>query len=181
MTPAVTYPLALTGSTVRLREWRDEDASLLVGLFDDPEVRRWTPMPNPFSLPAAVAYLERARQARLGGQRVQLAITTDGEAPLGEVLLFGIDGERSEGELGYVVGVNFRGRGLAAESLTLLMGYAHGTLGIARLLLRIDPGNAASCAVARRCGFTLTDDPPLPQQVPGGRANLRTWELLPRG
>jgi RimJ/RimL family protein N-acetyltransferase len=180
MTPAATYPLVLTGSGVNLREWRDDDAPLLVGLFDDPEIRRWTPMPNPFDLPAAEAYLERARQARLGGHRVQLAITADGAAPLGEVLLFGIDHERSEAELGYVVGAAFRGQGLAGAALTLLMGYAHGTLDIARLLLRIDPGNAASCAVARRCGFRLTTEPPVPQQVPGGRANLRTWELLPR-
>jgi len=179
MMPAVTYPLVLTGAKVRLREWRDDDAPLLVGLFDDPEVRRWTPIPCPFDLPAARAYLERARQARRGGQRVQLAITVDGRAPRGEVLLFGIDHERSQAELGYVVGRPFRGQGLATASLTLLMEYAHSPLGIRRLLLRIDPGNTASCAVARRCGFTLTDEPPVPQQVPGGQANLRTWELLP--
>ena len=179
MTPAATYPLVLTGTTVRLREWRGDDAPLLVGLFDDPEVRRWTPVPNPFDLPAAEAYLERARQARLNGHRVQLAITADDEAPRGEVLLFGMDHERSEAELGYVMGAAFRGQGLAAASLTLMVGYAHRTLGIYRLLLRIDPGNVASCAVARRCGFALTDEPAVPQQVPGGRANLRTWELLP--
>ena len=180
MTRALTYPLVLTGATVRLREWRTEDAPLLVSLFDDPEVRRWTPMPNPFDLPAAEGYLERARQARLGGHRVQLAITRDGDEPRGEVLLFGIDHERSEAELGYVVGAAHRGQGLAVESLTLLQEYARRTLSPARLLLRIDPGNAASCAVARRCGFTLTDEPAVPQQVPGGEANLRTWELLPR-
>src|SRR4051812_27788263 len=164
MTPAVTYPLVLTGATAHLREWRDSDAPLLVGLFDDPEVRRWTPIPNPFDLPAAEAYLERARQARRAGQRVQLAITVDGGAPRGEVLLFGIDHERSEAELGYVVGAAYRGHGLPGASLPLLMGYAGSALPLGRLLLRIDPGNGGSHVVARRCGFTLTDDPVVPQE-----------------
>ena len=176
----MTHPLALSGTAVRLREWRPADAPLLVGLFDDELVRRFTPLPNPFDLPAAEAYLERARRARHDGQRVQLAITADGEEPLGEVLLFGIDHDRSEAELGYVVGAAHRGRGLASGALILMAGYARDRLDLTRLLLRIDPGNAASCAVARRAGFTLTDEPPLPQQVPGGRANLRTWEQLPR-
>ncbi len=179
MPPPVTQPLALTGAAVRLREWCPEDAPLLVALFDDDLVRRFTPLPNPFDRPAAEAYLERARKARRDGQRVQLAITADGGEPLGEVLLFGIDHDRSEAELGYVVGAAHRGRGLATGALALMSGYAR-SLGLTRLLLRIDPGNTASCAVARRCGFTLTDEPPLPQQVPGGRANLRTWEQLPR-
>ena len=69
-----------------------------------------------------------------------MAITADGGRPLGEVLLFGVDAGLKEAELGYLVGAPFRRRGLASGALSLLSGYAHGSLGLSRLLLRIDPG-----------------------------------------
>jgi RimJ/RimL family protein N-acetyltransferase len=175
---APSYPLVLRGPGVVLREWRSADAPLMVELFDDVEIRRWTPMPSPFDLVAARAYLDSAREARQAGRRVQLAITEQGARPCGEVLLFSIDHERSEGELGYVLGAAYRGRGLASGALRVLVAYARDELRLRRLVLRIDPRNAASVRVAQRTGFTLTDEPPVPQTVPGGRANLRTWELL---
>ena len=47
-----------------------------------------------------------------------------------------------------------------------------------RLLLRIDPGNLASTAVARRCGYRLTGEPPILQEGPHGPTSLDTWELV---
>jgi RimJ/RimL family protein N-acetyltransferase len=135
-------------------------------------------MPSPFDVEAGIAYLKRAYQGRISGQRIQLAVTVDGGRPLGEVLLFGVDAGLKEAELGYLVGAPHRRRGLASGALALLSGYAHGTLGLRRLLLRIDPGNSASTAVARRCGYRLTGEPPILQEGPYGPSSLDTWELV---
>ncbi|GAA3909997.1 GNAT family N-acetyltransferase [Actinoplanes auranticolor] len=175
------YPIALTGDGMSLREWRDEDLDDLVRLLDEPEIARWTPMPSPFDLEAGVAYLKRARQSRANGQRIQLAITVDGARPVGEVLLFGVDAGVREAELGYLVGSAYRRRGLASAALSLLSGYARSTLGLSRLVLRIDPANTASCAVARRCGYRLTGEPPILQEGPYGPSSLDTWELVSAG
>jgi RimJ/RimL family protein N-acetyltransferase len=172
------FPISLAGEGVRLREWRSEDLDDLVMLLDEPDIARWTPMPSPFDVEAGIAYLKRAHQGRVRGQRIQLAITADGGRPLGEVLLFGVDAGLKEAELGYLVGAPFRHRGLASAALILLSGYAHGTLGLRRLLLRIDPGNTASTAVARRCGYRLTGEPPILQEGPYGPSSLDTWELV---
>jgi RimJ/RimL family protein N-acetyltransferase len=172
------FPISLTGDGIQLREWRSEDLDDLVDLLDEPDIARWTPMPSPFDMEAGIAYLKRAHQGRIGGQRIQLAITADGGKPLGEVLLFGVDAGLKEAELGYLVGAAHRRRGLASGALSLLAGYAHGTLGLRRLLLRIDPGNSASTAVARRCGFRLTGEPPILQEGPYGPSSLDTWELV---
>jgi RimJ/RimL family protein N-acetyltransferase len=172
------FPITLTGDGITLREWRQDDLDDLVELLDEPDIARWTPMPSPFDMAAGIAYLKRAHQGRTGGQRIQLAITADGHQPLGEVLLFGVDGGLKEAELGYLVGAAYRRRGLAARSLSLLSGYARSTLGLSRLLLRIDPGNAASCAVAQRCGYRLTGEPPILQEGPYGPTSLDTWELV---
>lgn len=177
MSGRLPYPITLTGGGVQLREWRADDLADLVVLLDEPDVARWTPMPSPFDLEAGRAYLARARQLRMSGQRIQLAITVDGGTPLGEVLLFGMDVRLREAELGYLVGAAYRRRGLASRALNLLVGYARSTLRLNRLLLRIDAANAASCAVARRCGFRLADDPPIVQEGPHGRTDLQTWEM----
>jgi RimJ/RimL family protein N-acetyltransferase len=177
-TGRLPFPITLTGEGVQLREWRSEDLDDLVELLDEPDIARWTPMPSPFDVDAGIAYLKRAYQGRTTGQRIQLAITVDGGRPLGEVLLFGVDAGLREAELGYLVGAAHRRRGLASGSLSLLSGYARTTLGLSRLLLRIDPGNTASTAVARRCGFQLTGEPPILQEGPYGPSSLDTWELV---
>ena len=175
------YPIALTGDGLSLREWRDEDLADLVDLLDEPDIARWTPMPSPFDLEAGVAYLKRSRQSRANGQRIQLAITLPDDRPVGEVLLFGVDAGLREAELGYLVGAAHRRRGLASAALSLMSGYARSTLGLNRLLLRIDPANVASCAVARRCGYRLTGEPPILQEGPYGPSSLDTWELIAPG
>jgi RimJ/RimL family protein N-acetyltransferase len=178
VTGRLPFPITLTGDGVTLREWQSDDLDDLVELLDEPDIARWTPMPSPFDVAAGIAYLKRAHQGRISGQRIQLAITSDGDRPLGEVLLFGVDAGRKEAELGYLVGAHHRRRGLAARSLSLLSGYARSTLGLSRLLLRIDPANTASCAVAQRCGYRLTGEPPILQEGPYGPSSLDTWELV---
>jgi RimJ/RimL family protein N-acetyltransferase len=172
------FPLTLTGDGIVLREWHSEDLDDLVEMLDEPDIARWTPMPSPFDVAAGIAYLKRAHQGRVSGQRIQLAITVDGGRPLGEVLLFGVDAGLKEAELGYLVGARHRRRGLASASLSLLSAYAKSTLTLSRLLLRIDPGNTASTAVARRCGYRLTGEAPILQVGPYGPTSLDTWELV---
>jgi L-amino acid N-acyltransferase YncA len=97
------------------------------------------------------------------------------------MLLFGLDAGLREAELGYLVGAAHRRRGFASVALSLLSGYARSTLGLHRLLLRIDAANTASCAVARRCGYRLTGEPPILQEGPYGPSSLDTWELISPG
>jgi hypothetical protein len=79
--------IQLTGHGLVLREWTDDDLPAMVDQFDDPEVDRWAPLRAPFNLDAAHDYLGEARHLRTNGQRMQLAVTIDGNTPLGEILL----------------------------------------------------------------------------------------------
>ncbi|MFK0248856.1 GNAT family N-acetyltransferase [Amycolatopsis azurea] len=165
----------LTGEGLVLREWTEDDVAYLPGLFDDPAVARFTPLPSPFDEVAAKGHLEKALLRRAEGTGRRLAITTDGEEPLGEVVLF--LQEAGHVELGYAVGPAHRGQDLAARSLRVLTAYAL-ELGLGPLRLKIDAGNAASEAVARRVGYALTDAPPEAKVEKGLEITLLTWEYV---
>jgi RimJ/RimL family protein N-acetyltransferase len=149
----------------------------MVRLFDDPDVVRWTPLPSPFDLAAAQAYLVRIRRAREAGAAIHLAITTDGQAALGEVLLFRVGDERRDVELAYAVGAEFRRQRLAVRAVQLMTDYACEHLAPARVVLRIAAANEASQAVARSAGFRLTGDQPVVRVRKGRMMTLFTWQL----
>ncbi|MBT2206964.1 MULTISPECIES: GNAT family N-acetyltransferase [Actinomadura] len=162
--------VSLSGDGLVLREWRDDDLDTLVELFDDSEVARWTPLASPFDRAAAARYLARVRDNQARGERLHLAITTDGGEPKGEVML-----NRVTGTIGYAIGAAHRGRGLAVRALRLLTDHAHEADGLPRVYLEIEQSNAASAAVARAAGYTLTDALPVMVEDKGRQHNLLTW------
>lgn len=169
--------IALAGLGLHLREWTDDDLPVMVELFDNPQFEQWTPLTSPFDLQAAATYLSKAREERTGARRIQLAIATDGHQALGEIVLICAKetGPRTA-ELGYGIGPQHRRRRLATRAVQLMTGYAYDTLAMNRVILRIDPENTASEAVARTTGFHLTDDAPIIRKRANGRtAHLRTW------
>ena len=167
--------LRLTGEGLVLRGWTDDDLPAMAELFDDPDIAYRTPLVSPFDAAAARAYLDRAREEAAAGLRLRLAITTDGVRPLGEVLLIRQDADGPGASLGYTVGAAHRGQGLAARALRVLTHHAHGTLGLPRVTLSIEPDNEASNAVARAAGYRPAEDPPAAVVNKGRALTLRTW------
>ena len=164
-------PVSLTGQGLVLREWADADLSAMVGLFDEPEIAHRSPLASPFDLDAARAYLKMIRRTRTAGERLHLAITTDGDTPLGEVLL-----NLSRGSMGYAVGAAYRGRHLALRAVQLMTGYAHQDLDLQRMVLQIEPDNTPSIAVAQAAGFRPAADEPEEVEGKGRHYTLLTWE-----
>ncbi|MFF4351123.1 GNAT family N-acetyltransferase [Streptomyces sp. NPDC001530] len=171
-------PLHIEGLGLQLREWTADDVADLVALYDDPEIDRWTPVPSPFDAEAARAYLAAAEQQAAEGRTVQLAITTDGGPPQGEILLFRSATDERDLELAYGVGPAYRGRGLATRAVRLVVRFARRRVGGRRVVLCIEEGNGASEAVAKAAGFALTDDEPIVRTAKGREVVLRTWSHL---
>ncbi|WP_409240576.1 GNAT family N-acetyltransferase [Streptomyces sp. PA5.6] len=168
--------IRLSGEGILLREWAESDLSALVELYDDPEIDRWTPVPSPFDSTAAGEYLTKAREDRKEGRgKAQLVITTDGEQPRGEILLFRSELDARDVELAYGIGSRHRRQGLASRAVKLTVDYASRQLGARRVLLRIESGNSPSVAVARATGFELTDDEPITREAKGRQVTLLTW------
>lgn len=166
--------VVISGDGLVLREWSSDDIDAMVTLFDEDSIDVWTPLESPFDADAAQRYLDQAGRIRDKGYGIQLAITRGGTTPLGEVLLF--DGDRPEiAELAYAVGVAYRGHGLAARALQLMMQFAAQSCCISAYMLKISPANAPSQAVAKAAGFWLTDEPIEVRERKGRRLEMAVW------
>jgi RimJ/RimL family protein N-acetyltransferase len=138
----------LGDGVVTLRPWAHADAPALAEALDgDPEISRWLDLvPQPYSVIDAHAYISAPGEEKY-------AVT---DAATGQVLgSIGIRWNETgdSGEIGYWLRRDARGRGVMTRALTLLARHAIDA-GAARVQLRADPENVASCRVAEKAGFT---------------------------
>lgn len=130
---------------------------------------RWEP-------DALADFLDRAARWRADGPVREYAALVDGELVGGGGLHLLAPGlARGEAALNYWVLQGCRGRGLGHAIAALLVAQARADAGIARLVLRIAPGNAGSLAVARGLGAQSTGA--VERHPADGRRAVERWEL----
>jgi RimJ/RimL family protein N-acetyltransferase len=138
-----------------LRPLAEEHLEAVGGLFDDPEVLRFTRLPVPPPPGYEREWLDRYEVGRRDGTREAFAAVDDDGSFLGLALAVDIDREAREVELGYIVAPAARGRGVATAMLDELTRWAFAELEALRITLIIDVENRASAGVAERCGYVL--------------------------
>jgi RimJ/RimL family protein N-acetyltransferase len=152
----------LSDGVVTLRGFESGDVAPLVEICQDPEIPRWTLVPDHYSEQDARDYLGRVAAGRAEGTSAGFAIVDAGDGRLlGTAGLMAIDDELSCTEIGYMLAAPARGRGTASRAVRLLVAWAFETLGLERVELHIDRANAPSRAVAARAGFTQIAAPVL--------------------
>ena len=128
------------------------DAGALVRHANDAEVARQLRdrFPHPYRVEDARAFLKLVVRA---APSTNFAIVVEGEACGGVGCVPGSDIERFSAEVGYWLGRERWGRGIASEALRLLTGFAFGELGLLRLFALPFADNAASIRVLEKAGF----------------------------
>ncbi|GAB6901029.1 GNAT family N-acetyltransferase [Kineosporia succinea] len=164
-TPAHPWfdPVTLTGRSVRLRTSRESDVPRYVQGMADAHNRWWLPgLPATYTEADARHQLRRDAEKAASGEALSWVITDpELDVMLGEVLVFVRSARDGQGEIGYWMHPEGRGRGLATEATFLaarhaLLPLAEGGLGWNNLGLRASVDNVASQRVAEKAGFRRT-------------------------
>ncbi|MGI5268580.1 GNAT family N-acetyltransferase [Nonomuraea sp. CA-218870] len=130
---------------IRLREWLEEDAPVVLRAFRAPDLRSQSawPVVTPRDAVGWIASWEGAGHA--------FAVVLDGWV-VGNVAVTRID-DHDTGSVSYWTVPEARGQGVAASALRALTRWAFTERGLHRLELGHRVDNPASCRVAVKAGF----------------------------
>lgn len=90
-------------------------------------------------------------------------------------------GALRSGYLGYYAFAGFEGRGLMTRGLNAVVRHAFQDLGLHRVEANIQPDNAASIALVRRCGFQLEGHSPKYLKIGGRWRDHERWAKVRAG
>lgn len=146
----------LVDGPTALRPWRDSDAGALVTACQDPEIVRWTRVPERYGETDARLYLMQRLAAAHAGVAASFAVVAadDTDLLLGSISLMRLAWEDRRAEVGYWLTPEARGHGHAVRAVRLICGFGRERLGLERIDLLVATGNRASQRVAERSGFT---------------------------
>jgi len=179
----IPYRIEIVDGPV-LRCWEPRDAALLKDAVDASleHLREWMPWAHdePQSLDDKVELLRRFRgNFDLGNDYVYGIFSADESEVLGGA---GFHTRRGDGafEIGYWVRASHIGRGIATTVTAALTRVGIELGGVARIEIRVDPGNETSCRIPRRLGYreegTLRRLLPTPDGTP--RRDAVVFSLL---
>jgi [ribosomal protein S5]-alanine N-acetyltransferase len=135
--------------------------------------RPWIYMPE--TRERYAAYLTRTEDPRAAPY---LACRTEDGAIVGFLNISEIvRGGFKSAFLGYGGVADFAGQGYMTEAMRLLLREAFTTVGLHRLEANIQPGNHASIALAKRCGFELEGFSPRYLKVGGRWRDHERWAI----
>jgi RimJ/RimL family protein N-acetyltransferase len=157
----------LTDGVVMLRGLRPDDADQLVRALRDPDIVRWTRVPDGYTHADFEAHLAHTHAQAEAGDGLSFLVVEvgDHDRVLGSVGLHEVRSGRPD--IGYWVARDARGRGVAPRAARLVRDWAVHGLGLPRVEVLIHPENASSQRAAEKAGFHRTGEyRPSPRRGP---------------
>ena len=137
---------------ITLRRWTLADVDELVALADNKKIadNLRDRFPNPYTHEDAEFYIQLCRRDRWELSR---AVELDGKIVGCISLSRENDVSAKTSELGYWIGENFWGRGIATAAVKKICTFGFEELGLVRIFAIVFEKNFASMRVLEKCGF----------------------------
>jgi RimJ/RimL family protein N-acetyltransferase len=170
----------LADDVIRLEPIGQEHLDGLAALGQDPLVLRNTRVPEPWPEGFERTWVEAYERGRQDGTRDGYAIVdAESGAFLGIAGVVDLEQGANQGEIGYALVSEARGRGIATRALELVTRHALEELGLERVELRIGTENIASMRVAERGGYRREGVLRSLYVKPGRREDFVVYSRLP--
>jgi RimJ/RimL family protein N-acetyltransferase len=144
----------LVAPRVRLRWITRDDAPAMFAIFGDAEVMHYWSRSPLSDLDAARSLIDEIDAYFRARTLFQWGIVEAGsDEVIGTCTLFHVNHEHRRAEVGFALGRNSWGKGIANEALGALVEFSFDVLGLHRLEADTDPDNARSIRLLERHGF----------------------------
>ncbi len=165
---------------VRLRFRRDEDVVRIIEACADPEIPRWTRVPEGYDMEKAREFAARAREQAEEAKGLALVVADAGDDELlGSCGVIEMVADEQRCEIGYWLAPWARGRGVMTRAVRLLCRWLQDELGMERIAAGAEPGNGRSQAVLERAGFRREGIVRSLFEEKGRRRDFVYYSLLP--
>jgi RimJ/RimL family protein N-acetyltransferase len=146
--PAVEAP------RVCLRHLNEADIPALFEVFGDPRVMRYWGWPAFDEVSKARQLLENIHDLFREQSLFQWGIARlEDDRVIGTCTLYRVEPTNRRAEIGYILGYDHWGKGLAGEAVNALLGFVFDHLGLLRIEADVDPRNDRSLRMLERMGF----------------------------
>ena len=140
----------LTTCNVRSWEWRDRDSIVRYANNRNVSINLVDRFPYPYTARDARNWLDMVVDQK---PETNFAIDVAGEAVGGIGFIMQSDVGRRSAEIGYWLGEEFWGRGIASEALIAVSDYAFANFDLCRLFAHVYDWNGASARVLEKAGY----------------------------
>ena len=144
----------LVSSEIKLRTLKDTDLDFLFSLENDKSLWAVSGTTEPFSLADLANYISHANQDIAIAEQFRFVIDWQGKA-IGCIDLYEYNFKRQNAGVGIVILKEYRRKGFAKQSLTLLIKYAWEKLHLKQLHTGIFSDNKASLSLFQSVGFEM--------------------------
>ncbi|HEY0696625.1 MAG TPA: GNAT family N-acetyltransferase [Micromonospora sp.] len=141
---------------IRLRPLEERDLDDITTTCQDPEVRRWTTVPDPYRRSDAEFFLREVAGGNwAAGTGAVFTIADPDDRYAGSMELRLSPGDPQLADVGFMVAPWARGRGYCPAALAAVCAWGFTALGLARVEWRANVGNHASRRAAEKAGFVF--------------------------
>lgn len=149
----MTLPNLFCGKRIRLAPFHPEDADTAARWTEDGEYQRQ--MDTDFARPSSAQEQSEMLNSRKSPNSVNFALRTlEGDRLIGFVAIHSIEWNNQCGTLSIGIGeADYRGKGLGAEALELILNYAFNELNLYRVGLDVISTNERAIRAYHKAGF----------------------------
>ncbi len=137
-----------------LRPWQKQDAQELALVANNRDI--WNNVrdrfPSPYTVMDALQWISHVNEQQ---PMVNFAIVYNGAIAGSIGCVPQEDVARKTVEIGYFLGVNYHGKGIASEAIILLLDFIRTKMDVVRIYARVFENNKASMKVLQKTGFYL--------------------------